>query len=176
MHPIASFIAVAGALALGACAVPPTGPSVMVLPAQGKNFADFQQDDATCAQFAAAQPGGTPQQAAAQTTINNAILGTVVGAATGAAIGAAVGNPAIGAAVGAGGGLLLGTAAGANASNLSGYDQQRRYDMRYIQCMYSKGNQVPTIQASAAYRPAYGPVVIPMAPAAAMGPIVTPVN
>ncbi len=176
MHRLAPFIVLAGALALGACAVPPSGPSVMVLPAQGKNFSDFQQDDATCQQFAAT--GGTAQQAAAQTGINNAILGTLVGAATGAAIGAAVGNPAIGAAVGAGGGLLVGSAAGASAANATGYDAQRRYDMRYIQCMYSKGNQVPTVQ-HAAYRPrpiVYGPIVTPVIVAPATGPIVTPVN
>ena len=46
--PIALLIA---ALTLSACAVaPPTGPSVMALPPQGKSFEQFQQDDATCQQ------------------------------------------------------------------------------------------------------------------------------
>jgi hypothetical protein len=172
MHRLAPYVTLAGALALGACTVPPAGPSVMALPAQGKGFDAFQQDEVACRQYAAT--GGTPQQAATQNGINNVILGTVAGAAVGAAIGAAVGNPAMGAVIGAGSGLAVGTAAGVSAANASGYETQRRYDMSYIQCMYSKGNQVPTVQA--AYRPSYyGPVVVPMAPIAT-GPIVTPVN
>jgi hypothetical protein len=46
------------ALALGACAViPPSGPSVMAIPAKGKSLADFQQDDLACRQFASQQIG-----------------------------------------------------------------------------------------------------------------------
>jgi hypothetical protein len=39
--------------------------------------------------------------------------------------------------------LLVGTAAGANAGQVSGYEAQRRYDHAYVQCMYARGNQVP---------------------------------
>ncbi|HZB89922.1 MAG TPA: glycine zipper family protein, partial [Stellaceae bacterium] len=97
----------AGTLALGACAVaPPTGPSVMALPAQGKSFEAFQQDDGVCRQFASQQIGyGSPAAAATTSAVNSAAAGTVLGAAAGAAIGAAAGNPALGAAIGGGSGL-----------------------------------------------------------------------
>ena len=70
-------------------------------------------------------------------------MGTLLGAGLGAAIGAATGNPGVGAAIGAGSGLMLGTAGGANAGQLSGREAQQRYDIAYQQCMYAKGNQLP---------------------------------
>ncbi len=138
--------AVVGTLALAGCAAaPPSGPSVMALPAKGKTFADFQQDDGSCRQFASVQIGGvSPAAAAQQSAINSTAVGTVVGAAAGAAIGAAAGNPALGAAIGAGSGLVVGGAAGADAAQLSGTELQRRYDMSYLQCMSAKGESVPT--------------------------------
>ncbi len=152
MLRIAPIAALVGALALGACAVaPPTGPSVMVLPAKGKSFADFQQDDVTCRQYAAQQIGiGSPAAAANQSFANSLTLGTVLGAAAGAAIGAATGNPAAGAAIGAGSGLFLGGATGANAAGISAVSLQRRYDMGYLQCMSAKGESVPSVTGGAA--------------------------
>ncbi len=44
---------------LGGCASVPTGPSVMVLPPEGKSFAQFQAEDATCRQWAGQQVGPT---------------------------------------------------------------------------------------------------------------------
>jgi Glycine-zipper domain len=158
MLRVASCITLAGTLALGACAVaPPTGPSVMAMPAQGKSFEQFQQDDAICRQFASASIGGAaPAQAATDSAVNSAAVGTLLGAAAGAAIGAAAGNPALGAAAGAGGGLLIGGASGANAAAYSGESLQRRYDMGYLQCMAAKGESVPTAAASGqAYPGAY---------------------
>lgn len=148
--------ALASLLALGACAVaPPAGPSVMVLPAKGKDFAAFQQEDVACRQVAAQQIGyGSPAQAATESAVNSAALGTVVGAAAGAVIGAAAGNPAAGAAIGAGTGLFVGGASGANAAQLSAGALQQRYDMSYVQCMYARGNSVP--QMSAGAYPYYG--------------------
>src|SRR5260370_12585534 len=108
------------ALLVAACATVPTGPSVMVLPGTGKNFEQFQADDAVCRQWAAQQTGTTPQRAATESTVSGAAIGTAVGAAAGAAIGAAAGSPATGAAVGAGVGLLGGTAAGASTAGGSG--------------------------------------------------------
>lgn len=145
MIRIARSVTLAGALALGACAVaPPTGPSVMALPAKDKSFEAFQQDDNACRQYASAQIGfGSPAQAATQSAVNSTVLGTVLGGAAGAAIGAAAGNPALGAAIGAGTGLVFGGAAGANAAGLSQADLQRRYDIGYIQCMTAKGESVP---------------------------------
>ena len=96
-------VALIGTLALGACAVaPPTGPSIAVMPASGKNLAEFQSDDMACRQYATQVSGGaSPAAAAQQSQVNSAALGTVLGAAAGAAIGAAAGNPAAGAAIGA---------------------------------------------------------------------------
>jgi hypothetical protein len=146
MPRLSPAIALVGAIALAGCAVPPpTGPSVMALPAKGKTFEEFQQDDATCRQFASQQIGnGSPAQAANESAVNSAVVGTLVGAAAGAALGAAAGNPALGAVAGAGGGLLFGSAAGAGASQASGAALQQRYDMGYIQCMSAKGQSVPT--------------------------------
>jgi outer membrane lipoprotein SlyB len=130
---------------VSACATVPTGPSVMVLPAVGKPFDQFQLDDMVCRQYAQQQVGVAPGQAAAQSAVNTAVLGTAIGAAAGAAIGAATGHPGVGAAVGAGGGLLTGTAAGAQAGAVSSGALQERFDISYVQCMYAKGDQVPGV-------------------------------
>jgi hypothetical protein len=133
------------AVLLGGCATLPTGPSVMVLPAPGKPFEQFQADDAVCRQWASQQVGGAPGAPATQNTAVGAAVGTAIGAGLGAAIGAASGHAGTGAAIGAGTGLLTGAAAGANADQASGWNAQRRYDMAYQQCMYAKGNQVPGV-------------------------------
>jgi hypothetical protein len=48
---------------LSACAVMPTGPSVMVLPGEGKSFDHFQADDTGCRQYAQTQIGVPPGEA-----------------------------------------------------------------------------------------------------------------
>lgn len=133
----------AAALLLIGCSTIPTGPSVLVLPGQGKTLDQFQYDDLLCRQWSSQQIGTGPGKAATQSTVTGAVAGTALGAATGAAIGAAAGSPGTGAAVGSGVGLLTGAAAGAQHGNYSGWELQRRYDMAYIQCMYTKGHQVP---------------------------------
>ena len=50
-------------------------------------------------------------------------------------------------------GLVLGTAGGVQAGQGWYYEVQRRYDNAYQQCMYAKGNQVPTA-ARTSTRPA----------------------
>ncbi len=132
-----------GAGFLSACAVVPTGPSVMVLPGVGKPFDQFQVDDVVCRQYAQQQIGVPPGQASTESTVNSAALGTALGAAAGAAIGAAAGDAGLGAAIGAGSGLLFGTASGAQAGAASAGTLQWRYDVTYMQCMYAKGNQLP---------------------------------
>src|SRR4051794_19724063 len=94
MPRIRSTIVLGGALALGACTVaPPSGPSVAVMPAEGKDFARFQQEDGYCRQNASAAIGyGSPAQAATGSAVGSAAVGTAVGAAAGALIGAAGGN------------------------------------------------------------------------------------
>jgi len=126
---------------LSGCATLPTGPSVMVLPAAGKPFEQFQAEEAGCREWAAQQSGAVPGAPANQQTAVGAAIGTAVGAGLGAAIGSASGHAGTGAAIGAGTGLLMGTAAGANADQVAGGNAQRRYDMAYQQCMYAKGNQ-----------------------------------
>jgi hypothetical protein len=129
-------------LMLTGCATVPTGPSVMVLPAPGKSFEEFQAEDANCKRWASQQSGLSAQETVNQNTVSGAVVGTVVGAGLGAAIGAISGNPGMGAAVGAGSGLLGGTVSGASAGQGYAWEAQRRYDIAYQQCMYSKGNQV----------------------------------
>jgi hypothetical protein len=136
--------AVVAVVALAGCAVaPPSGPSVAVMPGQGKSFEAFQADDAACRQYAAQQTGIAPQEAANQSLVGSAALGTVLGAAAGAAIGAAAGNPAMGAAIGAGSGAVLGTGYGAGAAQYSADSVQYRYDTGYVQCMSAKGERAP---------------------------------
>ena len=154
---------IAAGLVLTACATVPTGPSVMVLPGSGKNFEQFQADDAVCRQWAAQQTGTTTERASKESTVSGAAVGTAVGAAVGAAIGAAAGSPATGAAVGAGVGVLGGTAVGASHAAGAEMSVQRRYDIAYMQCMYAKGNQIPLPRGS---QPAVTspPAVVPPAP------------
>ncbi len=146
--------AIVGLLLVTGCATVPSGPSVMVLPGTGKNFEQFQMDDAVCRQWASQQTGTTAEKAATQSTVGGAAIGTLVGAAAGAALGAAAGNPAVGAAAGAGVGLLGGTAIGASRAEAYGGSVQRRYDQSYIQCMYAKGHQVPVARGSRVQQPA----------------------
>jgi hypothetical protein len=132
------------ALALAGCAaIPPEGPSVMVLPGSHSNFNQFRSDDHDCRDYAAQATGVSPGRAAADSAVNSAAAGAAVGAAAGALIGAAGGDAAAGAAMGAGTGLLVGGASGAGAYGESALIIQDRYDVAYIQCMYAKGHQVP---------------------------------
>jgi len=136
-------------LIMGGCATMPTGPSVQVLPAPGKPFDVFQSEDNTCRQWAQQSIGGTsPQQVANQNTATGAAVGTAVGAGLGAAIGSTSGHAGAGALIGGVSGLLIGTSAGSQSGQMTAREAQRRYDIAYVQCMYSYGNQVP------GYRPA----------------------
>ena len=158
-------IGLTAALLLSACATVPNGPSVMVLPGQGKGFEQFQVDDGSCRRWATDQTGGaTGSDLATRNTISGAALGTLLGAAAGAAIGAAGGHAGTGAAVGAGIGVLGGTAVGASASTPVYASLQSRYDAAYVQCMYSKGHQVPVKRGSQSPSYASQPAVAPPPP------------
>ena len=124
------------------CATIPPGPSVMVLPANGRPFEVFQADDAICRAWAEKQTGWNANKTVNENLVGGAIAGGALGAAAGALIGAASGNVGPGAAIGAGVGLLGGAALGAGEAGPSGREVQRRYDNAYQQCMYSKGNQI----------------------------------
>jgi hypothetical protein len=157
--------AVAAAVLVAGCASLPPGPSVMVLPGTLKTFEEFQTDDAVCRQWAALQTGTTRKRAASESTVSGATVGTLLGAAVGAAFGALAGDPGIGAAVGAGTGLLGGAAAGAGAAEAGAYEVQHRYDIAYMQCMYSKGNQIPVAGGSLrAYSARTAPPPVPPPP------------
>ena len=138
------------ALALAAgCVTVPSGPSVMVLPGDGRSFDQFRYDDADCRNYAQSQVGGaTTDQAAADSVARSAVLGTLIGAAAGGAI-----DGRHGADAGAGAGLLLGAVAGSGAAQGSAYGVQRRYDFAFQQCMYAKGHRIAAGRAGYAYPP-----------------------
>ena len=151
----------AGALLAG-CAQPPLGPTVAVMPAANKPFPVFQEEDATCRQFAQQQTAGTTELAN-NSQFGTAVIGTVLGAGLGAAIGGGRG-----AAIGAGAGALGGTAVGTGPAERSTYSAQQRYNIAYSQCMYSHGNQVPGYVAGPvrSYAPAYAAPPPPPPPGA----------
>jgi hypothetical protein len=156
-----------GKFALGACAIaPPSGPSVLVLPPEGKNLAQFQREDAFCRGYALQQIGyGYPQQAANGSAIGSAAIGTVVGAAAGGA--------GAGAAVGAGTGLLVGSAVGANTASDSAVALQQGYDIAYAQCMAASCDHVQAYSVAWPYG-AYGyPYAYPPYYSPWFGPAVT---
>ncbi|MGB8078048.1 MAG: YMGG-like glycine zipper-containing protein [Gallionella sp.] len=133
---------------LAGCVTVPNGPSVAVMPAPGKPFDLFVAEDRQCRQFAQQSIGGaTAQQAATNSAVESIAVGTALGAVAGAAMGGSGQN---GAGTGAAVGMLSGAAMGSQASQYSGREAQRRYDIAYEQCMYAKGNQLPQ---SSAYQP-----------------------
>lgn len=156
------------ALGVAGCTTIPTGPSRMALPGTGKNFDQFQVDDASCRQYAMQSSGATPTEAQENSGVKSAALGTVLGAAAGAAIG----GTGSAAGVGAGIGLLMGAVSGAAAGEQSGYNVQRRYDNGYTQCMYAKGHRVavPGSVAQQRQAPQAQPYYAPPAPAANQPP------
>jgi hypothetical protein len=133
-------------LTVGGCATIPPGPSVMVMPGQGKSFEAFQSDDYTCREWAQNQAGWQANETVNQNIAGGAVTGGLLGAAAGALIGAASGNVGPGAAIGAGAGLLAGSAMAHNRAYGSGWEVQRRYDNAYQQCMYAKGNRIPSAE------------------------------
>jgi len=147
--------AMLGAMLAG-CASIPTGPSVAVMPGPGKPFDMFQQDNAICRQFAEQQIGANPNQVAQEQVITGAAAGAAIGAASGALMSHGHGD-ATGSMAGAG--LIVGSAAGANAAAASTMTLQRRYDIAYQQCMYAKGNLIPGYPA-----PRYAPPPPPPPP------------
>jgi uncharacterized protein YcfJ len=144
------------AVALAGCASIPTGPSVAVMPGPGKPFDQFNSDNAICRQFAEQQIGANPNDVAREQVVTGAAAGAALGAASGALMSHGHGEQAESM---AGAGLIVGSAAGANAANQSTMTLQRRYDIAYQQCMYAKGNQIPGYPA-----PRYAPPPPPPPP------------
>ena len=134
--PIAA--AAAAIVLLSACAEIPIGPSVAIMPPPGKPFEVFQQDDQACRTFAQQSVGTKANDASNTSLLETAALGTGLGAAAGALLGGGDGA-AGGAAIGA----IAGTAIGAGEADKTGRTIQRRYDIAYEQCMYSRGDVLP---------------------------------
>ena len=137
---------------LVACVSAPTGPTVAVMPREGKPFDLFQQEDLYCRNFAANSVRDTSDAA-----LKEGATSAAVGAALGAVAGAVIqgGNHAnVG--TGAGVGLLGGAAMGAMNSAGKQNQAQTQYNIAYQQCLYSKGNQVPSY-ATPAPAPTPGP-------------------
>jgi hypothetical protein len=108
------------------------------MPAPGKPFEVFVQEDRQCRAFAEQSIGMNTTDRAAENLVGSAAVGTAIGAAAGALAG---GNR--GAATGAAVGMVAGTASGTSNAAYAGAEAQRRYDIAYQQCMYAKGNQLP---------------------------------
>lgn len=140
-------------LGLAACVPAKMGPTVNVMPGDGKSFDQFQADKSACEAYADGEVAGARKQANQQ-AVGTALLGSALGAGLGAAAGNAGAGAAAGAAVG------TGVAAG-NAQNAT-LTIQQQYDNAYSQCMYSKGEQVPGFTPPP---PPPAPAVEPPAPA-----------
>ena len=140
---IFSAVAVAcAAFTVGGCATTPMGPTVQVMPSPNEPFQAFVDDQNTCKKYAESQVAGQAD-AANKRAIGGAMLTAALGSALGGAVG---GNNA--AAVGAAGGATAGAAGGASSSQQAQQSIQQQYDTAYLQCMYSKGAQVPGAQAN----------------------------
>lgn len=129
----AAMAALSTVVLLGGCATQPMGPSIPVMPAQGKSMDQFQADESYCEDYASGRASGKVKEAN-----DEELKRGIVGAALGAGIGALAGNTK-GALIGGGIGAVLGGSSGA------GYDQhrvQRVYDIAYGQCMTARGNDV----------------------------------
>lgn len=129
----------AAVVVLSACAQMPSGPSVAVMPGPNKPFDVFMQEEQLCRGWAAHSVGIPGHQADADRLLASTVTGAVIGAIAGAMVG---GDRNVGA--GAALGTAIGASAGANQSATSTWAAQRRYDIAYQQCMYSKGNHVPS--------------------------------
>jgi len=147
------FIVIISLFFIG-CATAPFGPTVQVIPAPGKSFGVFQREAEECQAWAFQRMGG---QAAVDRANSDAVLQGVVGGAIGAGVGALTGaamghggrssgrHAAQGAAMGAGIGTAAGAVQGAATSAYSTQQLQILYDNAYAQCMYAKGNQIPSV-------------------------------
>lgn len=125
---------------LAACVSAPTGPTIAIMPREGKPFDVFQKEDQECRQFAANAVKDT-SNAALKEGATSAAIGAALGAAAGAVI---QGGSSQNVGTGAGVGLLGGAAIGAMNSAGKQNQAQTQYNIAYQQCMYSKGNQVPS--------------------------------
>jgi len=150
-HSKTAGAAALAALALSGCVPTQMGPTVMAMPAPGKPFETFAQEQNLCRGYADAQVAPSRDEAN-----NSAVGAAVLGTALGAGLGAAIGGGG-GAAIGAAGGALGGTGIGAVNSAHGGWTIQQQYNVAYAQCMYAKGNQVEGFPAPVPNTPTITP-------------------
>ena len=131
------LIALASVMALSACAQTPMGSTVPVMPGPNTSLASFQNDQATCRQFAQ-QAVADQVQGANLRGLGTAALTTALGAGLGGAIGGGRG-----AGIGAAGGALGGAGLAAAGSSNTQQSIQAQFDNAFAACMYSLGNTVP---------------------------------
>src|ERR1700757_5343739 len=124
-------IALAGVMALSACAQTPMGSTVPVMPGPNTSLTSFQNDQATCRQFAQ-QAVAEQAQGANLRGLGTAALTTALGAGLGGAIGGGRGA-GVGAASGALGGAGLGAARSSNTQR----SIQAQFDNAFPACMFS---------------------------------------
>ena len=128
-----AFIALAGVMMLSACAQTPMGSTVPVMPGPNTSLASFQNDQATCRQFAQ-QAVADQAQGANLRGLGTAALTTALGAGLGGAIGGGRG---------AGIGALGGAGLAAVGSSNTQQSIQAQFDNAFAACMFSLGNTVP---------------------------------
>ena len=76
-----ALAALLGGCFLAGCAVrPPTGPTILAIPPEGKNLAQFQQEEANCRNYAFNQIGISPAEGADRSQVGSAVAGTALGA------------------------------------------------------------------------------------------------
>ncbi|WP_114662616.1 glycine zipper family protein [Polynucleobacter necessarius] len=137
---ILSVSVLASLASLVGCVSAPTGPTIAIMPREGKSFEVFQQEDQQCREFAANAVKDT-SSAALKEGATSAAIGAALGAAAGAVI---RGGSSQNIGTGTGVGLLGGAAMGAMNSAGKQNQAQTQYNIAYQQCMYAKGNQVPS--------------------------------
>jgi uncharacterized protein YcfJ len=107
------------------------------MPGANKPFDVFVQEDQLCRGWAAHSIGLAGHDAAAERMLASTVTGAVIGAVAGAAL-----DGGRGAGAGAAVGTALGGTLGSEQGAMTAMNAQRRYDIAYQQCMYSKGNVV----------------------------------
>ena len=132
-----SIATILAAALLTGCATQPLGPTARVMPAPGKSFEVFAQEQATCKQFADGEVSGGAEMANLK-ELGTAAIATGLGGGLGAAI-----HGGRGAEVGGSTGAVIGAAVSGHGSAHDQNNLQGRYDLAYTQCMYAHGNQVP---------------------------------
>jgi hypothetical protein len=141
-------------LALAGCVDFPIGPSIAVMPAPNKPFDVFVQDDRLCQGWAAHSIGVPGHNEAVErvlaTTLTGAVIGAIIGGPRNVEGGAVMGS-------------VIGASVGSGQTFAIAAETQRRFDIAYQQCMYSRGNFVPFYgYPTSRYTPPQAPPVEPI--------------